>query len=434
MFSGNNKLAMGATIGAPPMSNMMPAPAAIPQQAIAPPQQQMAMAATQPAIPMGYGGYPAQALSVREPSFLSGPDIQGALKADFMERLKQGASDRRAARAEEIGTKIFGSTIAPALAIFGGPGTSDAGVQLIKEANQKVKEGRAEQQNRELAAFRGMQGIAEIVNTSSIKPMQTAFKAQNDFAKAAMQETGKNARFVAGEEGKNTRQSTRIEGQQNLEKTRQTGRTELEKLRHENRSKILETQLGEKKREFDLNYQQKEKFEDMAHSFGLLKEKNRLGLASAQEQQETLKMAQDLKKFAATREFEQLKFNAELEKSFRRKDKNGFQYQDENGQPLDPEQFRIEMNHEYFGAEPGNTQNQELMQGLDAYIQQYQESKGAPAKGGQQPQAGAAPSQSKHYQQVSKKRDPNELKQAVIQSLLNRGLSLEQARAKVQGM
>lgn len=434
MFSGNNKLAMGATIGAPPMSNMMPAPAAIPQQAIAPPQQQMAMAATQPAIPMGYGGYPAQALSVREPSFLSGPDVQGALKMDFMERLKQGSADRRAARAEEVATKIFGSTIAPALAIFGGPGTSDAGVQLIKEANQKVKEGRAEQQNRELAAFRGMQGISEIVNTSSIKPMQTAFKAQNDFAKAAMQETGKAVRNRENIDARKTNIDTRAQNALNMEDRKQQGRTDLEKLRYENRSKILESQLGEKKREFDMTYKQKEQFEDQAHEFRLLQEKNKLGLASAAEQQQALKMAQDLKMNAAKMQFEQTKFNAELDKSLRRKDKNGFQYQDENGQPLDPEQFKIEMNQEYFGVPPGDTQNQELMQGLDAYIQQYQESKAAPAKGGQPGQQSAAPSQSKHYQQVSKKRDPNELKQAVIQSLQNRGLSLEEARAKVQGM
>ena len=436
MFGQPQKISMMPTISAP----AIPAPTPMPTPAPSPaPAQQLAMGVTEQVPPQLQQGFIQPAASAyapityREPSFLSGPDVQQALKTDFMERLKQGAAERRAARGEEIATKIFGATIAPALAVFGGPGTSDAGVALIKEANQKVKEGRAEQQNRELAAFRGMQGIAEIVNTSSIKPLQSAFKAQNDFQKAAMLEQGKKDRLTQSEQGKADRQATRIEGQKDLETQRQKGRADLEDARFKNRQALLTQTLGEKARQFDLTREDSNRIADQKAEFDLLKEKIRLGLANAQEQRQAAQMAQTLKLGVANLQFQQAKFNSEFKRSLQRKDKNGFQFQDEAGQPLDPQQYMIEMNTDLFGS-PDGSNLQALSDELEQYAQSMPQSQAQPqAKGKAAPQVKQSASPS-FQQAIQKGANPEEMKMRVIQSLMNRGMSYADARAKVQGL
>lgn len=431
-------MAMAPTIAAPKFNMPMQAPQQAPAMAPAP-QVGMAVTESAPAAmaPMMPYGYPQQALSIREPSFLSGQDVQSALKENFMQTLKMGAADRQAARGEELATKIFGATIAPALAIFGGPGTSDAGVAMIKEASQKVKEGRAEQQNRELAAFKGIQSISDIVNTASVKPLTAAFKAQKDFEKATMQEQGKASRFAAGEQGKTERQGTRIEGQKSLETLRQEGRTSLEKLRGEHRQKLLTQTLGEKSKQFEQTRTDKMKIHEDMRQLRLLQEKNRLGIAEAQDKTRMTALANALKVSSAKMQYNVAEFNSELERSLSEKTKNGFKFQDENGQPLDPQQFMLEANQDLFDDD-GTGSNwdamrQEVEQILQAQPQQQmQQQQMQPAQGGQQ---SAAPVQSKAFSLAIKNgRDPGQLKQQVIQSLRNRGLSFAEAQAKVAGM
>lgn len=83
-----------------------------------------------------------------------------------------------ASKGPETGASIFANTIAPALAIFGRGGTSAAGVQLIKDTQNDIRQQRMEKIQEEKHYADVLKGLTDIGNTSGFKPFQELLRAQ----------------------------------------------------------------------------------------------------------------------------------------------------------------------------------------------------------------------------------------------------------------
>lgn len=387
-------------------------PAPMPEPA--PPMVAAGITEQSPAIQMPFGGY-SPTLSIREPSFLSGEDVQAALKQDFMNRLRESAKTRASARGEEMGAKIFGSTIAPALAIFGGAGGSDAGVALIKEANAHVQQGRNDRLNDELNATRGLKAIADIVNTAKVKPLSEAFKAQQKFDLA-----------VTREKGVNEREDKRIAARKGLQSIKQDFQAKEAELKRAHQVSLLEKNQVFKSGEYEKLREQKERFHQDHQRMQLLREKVRVGIATVSDQRQLQKMQQDMLKSVAQLQFKKAAFNSKMEAMLSQRNKDGFKFSDGSGNPLDPRQFQIDLNTDLFTGPKGETLDgirSELESAMPSSPHTHNTSTPAPKI--------VKDSSSFYAKAVNGGREPSSLKQNVIRSLMRYGVSFKDAHAVV---
>jgi len=106
--------------------------------------------------------------------------------ADYEKSLRRG-------RASETGAQIFASTIAPALALFGGAGTSSAGVQMIKDTQQEIQNNRMRKIQEEKHYVDVLKGLTDIGNTIGYKPYQAMYQAMIKAQQKATDQAQKQA-------------------------------------------------------------------------------------------------------------------------------------------------------------------------------------------------------------------------------------------------
>lgn len=188
-----------------PQMAQMPQPAPQPAPAFnmamqpAPEMAPPGMAATQGTLE--YSPWMNPATPVQMPNFMAEQETQDKLRALLDIKLKQATAaeaDRKSSKKRETAARIFGGVIAPALAMFGGPGTASAASAFIKQARQSVDQGREQRYQDEQSALKGIQDLTSIVNTTTTKPLLEFMKMNQKANNLATTETGKNFRTQAG--------------------------------------------------------------------------------------------------------------------------------------------------------------------------------------------------------------------------------------------
>ena len=195
------------------------------------PQQPMTTAAVQPvnqspAMPfqMAAANTPAaNPYAVQVPSVLSTDDRQqklGQAYDKFLSNIVSGPS--RSDKAEDFGRKLFGNVIAPAVAAFGGAGTSAGAVQFMNKISADAKEARMQKEQESQHHMNALKSITDVVNTTSLKPLSALMK---DYRKGLDQQ-----QQAAALEEKKTYHSSLNEARATRQKSLDTARAAAQKL------------------------------------------------------------------------------------------------------------------------------------------------------------------------------------------------------------
>jgi hypothetical protein len=147
--------------------------------AVQEPTQSSSFTTSPAAYPQGYmPGMAYMPMQLPSAGPMTDPGRQeqlGQLTDVAMNKYKQALQSNRGS---ETGAQIFANTIAPAMAIFGGPGTSAAGVQLIKDTQQDIKNNRMLKVQEEKHYADVLKGLTDIGNTTGFKPFQELIRAR----------------------------------------------------------------------------------------------------------------------------------------------------------------------------------------------------------------------------------------------------------------
>jgi hypothetical protein len=86
----------------------------------------------------------------------------GTVMENLMAKMNQGESG--AAKGARIGQWMFGRLVAPAVAAFGGPGTAQAGVEMMNLAQQQARQDKLDRQNQQKSQLDTLQTYGNLLN------------------------------------------------------------------------------------------------------------------------------------------------------------------------------------------------------------------------------------------------------------------------------
>jgi hypothetical protein len=313
---------------------------------------------------------------------LNTPDRQAQLGQAYDQMLtKITSGPSRAEKGQDLVRNVFGGVIAPAMALFGGPGTSAAGVQMINQIKQDTHQAKMARMQEDNYARQALKGIVDISNTTSLKPLSELIK---DYRKGVDQDL--KSQKQTAEMGFKERMTAAAEKRVSIYDTASKKAAELKSRGLD----ISVDKLDEAKRAHDLA---DDRLRDLARLNASLRKRGQ----DMTNNRAAARIAADYQKFNAQAQQAVDKHNADVDAAFAKGTKDGKPFLDENGQPLDPSKYHINAlpldEPEIDNVEPDDQDFQAALSALTA-PQQQAAPQAAPMQGQEQVPAAIAATKS----------------------------------------
>lgn len=283
------------------------------------------------------------------PNFLQTPEAQAQLQQVWDQNIRRSIQAGRGNAGR--GAQIFSGLIAPALAIFGGNGGAIASARIVEQGQQMGQQAKKNQDQEEMAAGSALRNIANIVNQTSIRPVQETAKTAAQIEKERMRQQGRQdlAHIQGGykilntqmtEEGKNNRLDTQEQGRNQRLDKQEEGRTKRNMLTNYVRQTLGEMRSTDYNRALDLRESAQSSIEQYRNAL--------LQLQSGRDNRNAATKAEELRLKALNQmskhQLEVNKFNYGAAKdAMQQMAGGGFKYADKDGNALDPTKFMSEL-------------------------------------------------------------------------------------------
>lgn len=340
----------------------------------------------------------------------------GELYDRYVNYLMKDDDRRRGEAAEDSATKIFGNIVAPAMALFGGPGTSAAGVQMMQDARQQVAQARQRKNYEQQASLSAIKSLVDISKTG-LKPAQ-AYVA--DFRKGIDQQ-----QKAAALQQKTNESQAKLDFRKTLLDSKEKYQTSL---------------LDLKKRGLDISedkMKQQREIADQNHNRIMKIAQINAQIQMRGQDQNLLRMKEQEMQAYKRDEIKLNQFNSEIQAKLSERDSKGnYKYLDSNGKPLDPGNFQLQQGEFQSGfPEPSDDDIAATMQELNSMQavpapQQQVQGQVAPAAAG-----GAEHAHAQIFKSLTASgMAPEMAAQMFVQSAQKRGIPLSEAFQMLQGM